>query len=154
MCLFESHAVEEYGKAILLRNQIDGKKISYKIPKWIFESHNAKLIEGFENLPSQCRVISRGVKISTNASTKSRTIEINSSRKLSIPPGLTGTFTSIGSNSNYKQDIELKTACFYIDWDHRNRTWKYDIATDTSQLRDYIEYFKDALNTFRCFSKT
>lgn len=141
------YAVEEFGKAILLKKEIVGKKSTYKIPNLIFESHHVKLLEGFNNLPSICRTISRGVKVSfadANFTGNTKTIKIDSNRVVSVPSGATGKAFDAKITS-FKNDLVLKEACFYMDWDKRNGTWKYDIAADSVQLNKNIERFRKAL---------
>jgi AbiV family abortive infection protein len=143
------YAVEEFGKAILLKKEIASKKSTYKISNLIFESHHVKLLEGFKKLPSVCRTISRGVKVSVaNTYTKVMTIKIDSNREVSIMSGVTGKFFDT-KNTSFKNDLVPKEACFYMDWDKRNGTSKYDIATDSVQLNKNIEHFRKALNKFK-----
>jgi hypothetical protein len=70
------YAVEEYGKAQLLKQLL--KQTGGKIPGWIFgrgdsrisNAHNAKINEGFKNLPDECQILSVGVKMEINTNEK------------------------------------------------------------------------------------
>jgi AbiV family abortive infection protein len=144
------YAVEEYGKSISLREVVDGSRVTYEIPEWIFEDHATKLIKGFENLPKECRMIARGIRVSSNFSKENKVIKIDADRQVTIGAFATGWFLDV-SPYDYKQNIILKETCFYIDWDRRNGTWNYDIVTDVDRLKKNIDYFKKALNQFSCF---
>jgi AbiV family abortive infection protein len=144
------YAIEEFGKAIMLKRQVDGKRAAYKIPNFIFENHEAKLLEGLKNMPAACGAILRGIRITTS-SNKALRIKIDSDREIIRGANTTGNFFDTTNTPNCKRDIILlKTGCFYINWDKRNNTWNYEVATDTSQLKDKIELFRDALNKFKC----
>jgi len=62
------YAIEEYGKAHLVKGCFNGTKNVYSIPGWIFgwrpgppsgkNSHEEKLSEGFRNLPAVCLKLS------------------------------------------------------------------------------------------------
>ena len=72
------YAIEEYGKAHLVKGCfVEAKKV-YSVPKWIFggkgrphsgnTSHIEKLSEGFKHLPHVCLKLSNVVEIVHNAS--------------------------------------------------------------------------------------
>ena len=149
------YAVEEYGKAILLKKSITGNKTNYVIDGWILgigkpkgwrNSHDPKLKEGFDNLPADYIVRSKGVVID-EASSKTRTIIIekvkttDSETIVSVMARTTGTFFN-SSELIYNFDRELKDECFYMDWDSKNRSWKYRLAVDAQELKKNIECFK------------
>ena len=46
-------------------------------------------------------------------------------------------------------ELKLKESCFYTDWDEDNKTWKYDVATDSDQLRKKVKYFEERLAKIR-----
>jgi hypothetical protein len=238
------YAVEEFGKAILLRRYITCNKSKYQIPRWILgkgnpklegvaqnnvlrqllnrqiqhpdkiivlcrnlrqlsekeqlsntkkkiickildlgvSAHNAKLLIGFNNLPDVCSMFSRGIKVSTPF-TSNKTISISQNKKVVVGRWTTGGFFDttnidivhvtkalrdlekvIGNLSECEidltalhefglkafVDLDLKTACFYMDWDTRNKSWKYDMATDSNELKDRIGSFKETLVNFDC----
>jgi hypothetical protein len=237
------YAVEEFGKAILLRRYVTGNKSKYQLPLWIFgkgglkfeslvqdnilrellnrqiqnpdnilalcrilkqllvkehlsntkkkiilrildgvSTHNVKLLIGFNNLPDVCSMFSRGIKVSTPF-TSNKIISVSQNKKVVVGSGQTGEFldtTNIDIEHVTKAfrdpekilrnlrkcdidqtalhefdliafvDLDLKTACFYMDWDTRNKSWKYDMATDSNELKDSIGSFKEALVNFDC----
>src|SRR5215208_155080 len=85
------YAIEEFGKVIMLKRQVNGTKAAYKEPNLIFENHIAKLLEGLKNLPAACGDIIRGIRI-RNTSGKALTIKIGSDRKISRGANQTGDF--------------------------------------------------------------
>jgi len=157
------YAVEEYGKAILLKKSITPGKTKHQIDWWILghgnpsdktKSHDVKIKLGFDNLPAVCRLISRGVTI-YQAGLSNRTIFVKKDKKgqiggsVSVQKDTTGKF--IDTTNLYSLDnLDLKTACFYIDWDIKNKNWNYDLATDRQQLKRNIKTFENALLNFKC----
>jgi hypothetical protein len=119
------YAIEEYGKAILLKSYITGNKDKYRIPSWTFGkgkptiksieddsvlrnllwelvgnpnlksntivAHYAKLIIGSNNLPPECSINPRGIRIST-AIQAGKVIDLNSNRKIAMSGSITGSF--------------------------------------------------------------
>lgn len=149
------YAVEEYGKAILLKRAITGNQKKYQIEQWILgigdpnnttTSHDEKMKVGFDNLPNDCRITMRGIKISEAfPSTKTVTIKRGKQRydKVSVLQGATGTFSDSSNTSIFDYNLDLKTACFYMDWDMDN--WKFDAATGPQDLKKNIECLENAL---------
>jgi hypothetical protein len=166
------YAIEEYGKAILLRNYITRDRDKYQIPGWILgkemlvikdinddrvlinllshlqdnpkikprvPAHFPKLLIGSNHLPPECSWITRGVKISTPIPSP-RVLDLGSDRKVSPIRGTTGIFSdSIAPFYDQEKmtfiEVDLKTLCFYMDWDKINKTWKYDVSPDQEQLK-------------------
>lgn len=159
------YAIEEYDNAILLNKVIRGNKKKYQIEGWILgcgdpdpdpitgkkiKAHNQKMMTALDSLPSNCQVL-RGV-IVTKALPSTKPITIKKGRQgpydeLLLPEGLTGTFVNT-SNVNFLDvfdyyNLDLKTACFYMDW-HRDN-WKYDVGTGPTDLKRSIKCLADAL---------
>ncbi|HEX7178835.1 MAG TPA: AbiV family abortive infection protein [Nitrososphaeraceae archaeon] len=141
------YAVEEYGKAQLLKMHL-GK---HKIPIWLFgrkvsqsfSPHNAKIAEGFNNLPEECQILSVGLRFINNSTEKTRMYKIGRNLKVSVPPFTTGFFTDTSRGT--KIEFDFKTACFYIDWDDENRVPIFEIAVDGKQLGTIIKSFETAV---------
>jgi hypothetical protein len=94
-------------------------------------------------------MIPTGIRVSTT-SPSTKTIQLGSGRKISHIGGTTGAYidtTHIFYDEEKMTFIELKLkeSCFYMDWDEDNKTWKYDVATDSDQLRKKVEYFEERL---------
>jgi hypothetical protein len=158
------YAVEEYGKAILLKNAITGNKDKYQIDGWILgigkpnqgTAHDKKMRVGFDNLPEDCRIFMRGIKVTedltsakieTEALTSAKSITIKRGKqrydKVSVPKSTTGSFFDTTNVNIFDYNLDLKTACFYIDWDRDN--WKYDAAMGPEDLKKNIKCLEDAL---------
>ena len=147
------YAIEEYGKAEILKSYFTENKSEYSIPEWIFgrgdfrsKAHDRKLGEGFKKLPPICRRLSRTIEITYNSSDTVQTFVIKRDGipigSISVPPHLSGTFED-PSISKRTVDFDLKTACFYIDWD--NGKWKFVLPVDKDQLTDNIKRIKEAI---------
>jgi hypothetical protein len=63
--------------------------------------------------------------------------------KLSIPAFTSGFFTDATRDS--KIEFDFKTACFYIDWDNKNRRPSFPIAVDDEKLNNNIELFEKTI---------
>jgi hypothetical protein len=151
------YAIEEYGKAEILRNYMLENKSKYSIPGGIFGkgkfgsgAHNAKLEKGLENLPPICKILSPAIEITTNKNSefgqeiviKRDGIQIG---RISRAPNTTGIFQDTTKIPDRSVDIDLKTACFYIDWDNTDGNWKFILPPDKEQLVYNIERMKEAV---------
>jgi hypothetical protein len=86
------YAIEEYGKAEILREYLQDNKSKYSIPEWIFgkgkfgrEAHNNKLVKGLEKLPHVCSILSPTAEITTNSAKRTHTIVL---KKNGVPCGI------------------------------------------------------------------
>jgi AbiV family abortive infection protein len=151
------HAIEEYGKAEILRTYILENKSRYSIPEWIFgkgdlksKAHNRKLSEGLKKIPPICRRLSRIIEITDNASKAVRIFEVKKNGitigSIMVPAHLSGTFED-PFIPKQTVDFDLKTACFYIDWDYTDGNWKFILPPDKEQLVYNIERMKKQLLT-------
>lgn len=179
------YAVEEYGKAILLKKSIKGNKERYDIDGWILgfgnppeyscennlspklknklvnlptelkdtfekkkklKSHDYKIKEGFDNLPENAKNIFRGIRIkASDISSNPKTIYLSEDHNVSITTSsnASGTYydtTHTSSQIDY-WNRDLKTTCFYMDWDEINKSWCYDIVIDYEVLKNNIDNF-------------
>lgn len=146
------YAVEEYGKAQLLKQL--WKQTGGKIPGWIFgrrdsrisNAHNAKINEGFKNLPNECQILSVGIKMETNTNEKTQSFKIGRKQKGSLPGFTTGNFVDTSNGSRI--ELDFKTAFFYIDWDDECRMPSSKIAVDRTQLYRIIRLFEEKIYKF------
>ena len=67
---------------------------------------------------------------------------------ISVPPYLTGTFED-PFVPKQTLGFDLKTACFYVDWDNNSQDWKFLLPADqrsvSRQYRTYEEAYKEAI---------
>lgn len=117
-------------------------------------AHNAKLLIGSDHLPPECSHITRGIWIS-RSNPSGKLIEIGSNRSVFTPSNLTGGFSDtthihFDTKNITFFDMDLKTACFYMDFDKVDETWKYDIFPDKAQLKKNIKQFEETLDNFSC----
>ncbi len=147
------YAVEEYGKAQLLKQLL--KQTGGKIPGWIFgrrdsrisNAHNAKIIEGFKNLPDECQILSLGVRMIINTNEETQSFKIGRKQKVSLPGFTTGNFVDTSSSSRI--ELDFKTAFFYIDWDDENRIPSSKIAVEKTQLYKIIRLFEEKIEVYK-----
>jgi hypothetical protein len=155
------YAIEEYGKAHLVKSCFTGPENVSSIPGWIFgwrpgppsgkNSHEEKLSEGFRNLPPVCLKLSPVIEIVHNTSPKAQTFTIKGpfgDAPLSVGPYQSGIFESSTDIPSRDVDFNLKTACFYVDWDEVNRMPKYLLTANREQLAYNIKRVRDNLAQF------
>lgn len=155
------YAIEEYGKAQLVKRCFIGSDNVSSIPGWVFgwrpgpasgkTSHEEKLSEGFRNLPPVCLKLSPVIEIVLNTSPKVQTFTIKGpfgNVPVSVAPYQSGLFESSTHVPSRDVEFNLKTACFYVDWDEVNRVPKYLITANKEQLAYNIKRVKDNLAQF------
>ncbi|HJR84091.1 MAG TPA: AbiV family abortive infection protein [Nitrososphaeraceae archaeon] len=151
------YAVEEYGKAILLKRAIKGNKDKYEIDGWILgygkpkrgNAHNKKMKAALDILPKDCGIIPRGI-IVTQASPSKNTVITKKQKhgridQVSTAEMTTGTHYDTTKRNIFDYNFDLKTACFYMDWDPKNNSWKYAITIEPQNLMKKITHIEDAL---------
>ena len=151
------YAVEEYGKAVLLKKAITGNKDKYKIDGWILghgnpkrgNAHDKKMKVALNILPKNCGIIPRGI-IVTQASPIKKTVITKKQKhgrvdQISNTEWTTGTSYDTTRRNIFDFNLDLKTGCFYMDWDPKNNSWKYDITMEPQNLKKNIQCLEDAL---------
>ncbi len=143
-------AVEEYGKALLLKEQKKMRGKNFIVPAWIFggksrkrsNSHQQKFQKALKKLPYECNMItlwSRDVHVPEMEDQKIHVKEIN--QTATIPAGLTGRFSLTTS-----PDFEERMKVFYVDWDDKKKEW----ITPTTPPK---KFFLNTMNDFLKFLK-
>jgi len=115
-------AIEEFGRAILLREYLKENKKFYSVSKDIFESHEVKFRKAVEKLPTECVNPVYGVELSNNTSTDTVKIPVTpKGDEVVLSPASTGAFMIVG---NFPIDILTRMSCFFLDWDDSKKKWK------------------------------
>jgi len=141
-------ACEEFGKAIVLKESLDGGDGGiYKIPKYIFgfgaNSHKKKLKKAIKNLPQECIQLPIG-----------ETITIASGKKMKMKLGIGGAVLETPANTTgvFLTDVSLvpkiRERCFYVDWDETSdnwHKWRLNLKTDKKSLQKAIDLFRKEL---------
>jgi AbiV family abortive infection protein len=158
------YAVEEYGKAHLLKSHLTGKKSHILIESWIFggsypsktlTSHNAKLREGFNNLPQGCEKLTDSIRFHVNTSLSPRVDIIETPtgpRPITIPAHSSG----ISSYRHHPtreitfdhKTFDYKTGCFYIDWDENKKEPNYIYPVEKGQLLHNVHMMRGKVVEF------
>jgi AbiV family abortive infection protein len=155
------YALEEFGKSQLIKKYFEENE---EIPKWIFgrrdpqikDSHKRKIEFGLLKLPHVCNELSLTLELSYNSSDKARMINLekgnDNNNSISVPPYQTGLFTDITNGPAKIVESDLKTSCFYIDWEERNKNPKFILSlkevASQKQLKYNIKRFRESLDSF------
>ncbi len=141
-------AVEEYGKALLLKDCLSRRKISKKfvVSKRIFgmngtQSHKSKIQRAFKELPNECQNFQIGIYLRKPHTFKGKVKYKNMTISGSHLRGL-------HSLSSFA-DFDIRMECFYVGWDKNNNQWNYELMTTSEYLKQAIGSFRLHLRTFR-----
>jgi len=143
-------AVEEYGKALLLKEQKKMKKGNFIVPAWIFggksrkraNSHQQKFQKALNELPYKCNMITLWSQVVNVAKMEDEKIHVEEIGQTAIiPAGLTGTFSLTTA-----PDFEERMKIFYVDWNDQKKEWV--MPTNPPQ-----KFFLDTMNNFLKFLK-
>ncbi len=139
-------AIEEFGKAILLKDCWNDANDKQYVPKIIFGgrgTHPQKFERALENLPDECKKIMVGIKLAF-PSGKDFELDLGlQGETLSIPKDTSGTFLT---DVLTKMDVRMR--CFYVDWDETSNDWtkwRTNLQTDPEVLEKAIKTFKQIL---------
>ena len=142
-------AVEEFGKAVLLKEQIDDDSIIKKIPKEVFgiskkgTGHNIKFKKAKEILPDECIILEIGEYLSIPSGKDMEQSLGKIKGKLHITANTTGTFLT-----DVMMNFAVRMRCFYVDWDENSEywhKWKSNLQTDRDSLKHAIEKFNEII---------
>jgi AbiV family abortive infection protein len=142
------YAVEEYGKAKLLKRHLERKT---PVPGWIFGrdgkvAHQNKLSEGFSCLPSICKQLGAIEIIDTSDSTL--TFTIMNKIEVSVPAFASGIFENTTEYPGSTDiGVQLQKACFHVDYNLTAKTWEYAIPADKEQLWYNIKLMEERVGT-------
>lgn len=143
-----SFAIEEFGKALLLKECLSGKKIC-KVPRDLFKgkkSHDIKFKKALDNLPIEVKYAIPGITIKSNTSLESKKITLTSrGDSVTLPPGLTGKFSMIGT---FPTNFDMRMSCFYLDWEDTKKTWKYKPYILSDSISRGVWKFKKEIYKF------
>jgi len=143
-----SLAIEEFGKAVLLKKCIKGK-INNTVPKGYFhgqDSHDIKFKEALSHLPKNCTNFMSEITVTTNPTSTSTVERKGIEGELIVTGGTTGIFSS--SSDEFAIDSELRMSCFYVDWDNDNKMWKGTPELRSETLKNIIEKFLEQVKIF------
>lgn len=144
-----SFAIEEFGKALLLKEYLSKNKKEYKVSKDLFtgrESHNLKFDKALENLPIECKYAVPGIRISSNTNSKPKKIVLTPrGDSVTIPPGSTGTVSMAGT---FPTNFDMRMSCFYVDWDDKKQSWKYRPHILAESIKRGVWKFKQEIYKF------
>ena len=152
------YAVEEYGKAHLLKSYVTGNKNCVLIPRWIFglgnpskdTSHNVKLREGFRNLPPDCKKLSNSLKFHVNTTLSPRKDLVETptgSTSITVPAHSSG-ISVYRTSPTRELKPYYKTGCFYIDWDESSKVPNFLYPAEKGQLLYNIRIMKHKVTEF------
>jgi len=143
-------AVEEFGKAILLKDCLKDTEDKQYVPKIIFGgpgTHKQKFNRALKNLPDECKKIMVGIKLAF-PSGKDFELELGlQGEKLHIPKNISGTFLT---DVLTKMDVRMR--CFYVDWDMTSNDWikwRTNLQTDHDTLEKAVKVFKQIIPSQR-----
>ncbi len=120
-----SLAVEEFGKGVLLRDQIDALAPAHPVEIEASWNHQTKFEAGFSQLVElQGTQLAWVLRVTGNISDDSVAIEdpIQPGVAVSIPPSSTGLFSD-GLGGGVDATVALRFAFLYVDWQQATNKW-------------------------------
>jgi AbiV family abortive infection protein len=154
------YAVEEYGKAHLLKSYLTENENRVLVPSWIFgrnpsiKSHNRKLDEGFKNLPPDCKNLtnSLGFHVNTSLTPRNDIVETpTGSTSITVPAHSSG-ISIYRTHPTRELTPYYKTGCFYIDWDENKKEPNFLYPAEKGQLLNNIRMMKDKVTSHQLLS--
>ncbi len=142
-------AVEEFGKAALLKEQIDDDSTIKKIPKEVFGAsrkgtgHNMKFEKAREILPDECIILEIGEYLNMPSGKDMEQSLGKIKERIQIPANTTGTFLT-----DVMMSFAVRMRCFYVDWDENSEywhKWKANLQTDRDSLKYAIKKFTETI---------
>jgi AbiV family abortive infection protein len=142
-------AIEEFGKALLLKDRYQQGNHEIQIPSWIFakdkysrkiKPHDEKINRAFKELPDVSKGIMVGVVVDKPGPT-TRTLKFRDGGGISTTGMQTGLFMT-----DNRIDFEVRMKCFYVDWNKDRSEWEYELTTTKEYLENAVACFKTELS--------
>lgn len=135
-----SFAIEEYGKVLILKEELDKGELSIKIPKILFrgrDSHKLKFGKALSVLPDDAKNFSEKYAIEWIKFPESKIVDGKLVKKVT---------EIMEGGEDLPTTFEARMDCFYIDWDSINSTWKenpkhlfFHFFSVTEKFQDHIK---------------
>ncbi len=145
-------AIEEYGKALLLKDHLDDSTSGKRIPMEIFgrrggkKSHEKKIARALKEVHDNCKNFRIGVVVRAGSDT-TKTMTYKGKSTVVVAPMQTGSF--FDASSEYIVDFVARMEAFYIDWDEGRKQWKAELTVDKDQLENATIELRKHLRTFK-----
>lgn len=131
-----TYAIEEYGKALYLKEILSEKKDQYLIEaEKKFKDHRFKFSKAWEKLPENCKFYESN--LSSNDPEFADEYYYNNI-KPKLPHGM---YPFLSTAIQHHVDFPARLECFFVDWDYEKKSWKKFPKQDKNRLRQTIEHF-------------
>ena len=122
-----SLAVEEFGKALLLRNQVGGRRGHTSVDIELTSDHAEKFKAGFNELPELTGTrLARLLRVTGNSSPDDISLEdpLQPGVAVTVAPMSTGLYEDVtAGNDGVDPTVALRFALLYVDWDPSTGKW-------------------------------
>lgn len=139
-------AIEEFGKALLMKECYTPDETPKRVPRNIFEgqdAHKLKMKKALKNIPDICKQVRVGIYVPF-PSGKPTTINLEQlGVTIKIPANTEGNFFS-----KYIINSQVRKNCFYVDWDEEQRRWMFNIKVNKDDLMNAMEEFKKHIEKY------
>jgi AbiV family abortive infection protein len=136
-------AIEEFGKALLLKDYYQPGNRKIQIPSWIFTDHDKKTKRAFRELSDISKRIMVGILVDKPSPSK-KTLKFRDGGWISV----SGMTTGLHMTDN-QVDFEVRMKCFYVDWNKDRTEWEYELTTTKEYLQNAVSSFRIELNRYR-----
>lgn len=134
-----SFAIEEFGKALMLKDCLGKGKEVCSVPRDIFvgkDSHDLKFKKALSKLPNSCKYFEEKKFVNTPIS-EDFTLDVG-------PHDTFYTFdlgTKIYNLGDFPLDFAARMYCFYVDWNNHMKSWKIGPHVSENKLMNSIRKF-------------
>jgi len=135
-------ALEEYGKALILEENLMTTENNCKVPKEIFYKHSKKFEKALNAIPHNCKNVFVETESFVNSTKKSKMVKSRKGDEYELGAGHAMVLTE-----PMLADFESRLNCFYLGWDSKNKIWKNPPSPEFLGLEETLkEFFKILLD--------
>lgn len=161
-------SLEEFGKGLLLHDLLSKPKKEYNIPIQYFgrgrergKAHKRKIDRTFKELPEDCRRFYPAVLLKWNTRIENQTITVGpEGRKVTVAGGTTGIYDAglypddfihregneeSDFDNDFVADFSARMRCFFVDWDEKNRCWRWGVSISEKNMNYIISELKQKI---------
>ncbi len=160
-------ALEEFGKGLILKDQLTKPKKEFKIPIQLFgkgkgmgKAHKQKIERALNELPEDCRRFYPAVLIKISDGLEGKKIKVGPNREILTVDAGTGIFSVEDEDdvvfkegnpefdfvNDFIADSGARMRCFYVDWDDLNHCWQWGVSVSEKNMKYLISELKQKID--------
>ena len=137
-----TYALEEYGKALLLYDEVKKSQTICNIPQKIFRDHEPKFKRALSTLPKDYKTFCEGRRFIIPSTIDENDVVGSHGERI---VRTTATTAYYESEEVCVTDFDTRKDAFFVGWDDKKEKWKFEIGIIDTKLEEMIQKLKEKI---------